>query len=603
MQRSQLLRLGLAVAVVLVSLANVAQTQAECTITVQPGESIQSAIDAAPEGTVICLAAGEWRESIRIDKRITLRGAGADLSVIQRDEYGEPVVKIDVNGTERVGDVDVAVESLTVTDGGLKSCGIRIGSSTQATVRDSIITDNAEGVRLCDMAQATIEDTIITSNIAYGIVLSDSTQATIDHCAIEETWRIGIAVAGSASATIESNAIRNNTDCGIFSQSEGLIQGRDNQMEGNGIDLGGNVSAELRTPLVPETEATELSYPGPYETLQETVDALAPGGTITVAGRTYWREEIGVTIWKPLTLMTDGGQVVLNVISLIDSAQGVTIDGLTMHGTYKQAFLLGGHCQATIVRCIIEGREQAISMSDAAQADIIDTIISDNEVGVFMVREAQATITGCTIERHHMDGILMGYSTRATIEDSIIKGSEAFGICLVDSATATIRRSSIEGTDYEAVSLEDSAQAIIDNCSITDNADGIGVWDSSRATITRCTVERNSGNGIAIGNSAQVTITASTSQENRTGILVTGSARATVEGSALLNNERYGIALHTAPCYDTGEVFTGLVTGEGNVIPGLDDPDGSKEGAVCPDELSFLMTEEGGQLDWRKQEE
>jgi len=45
--------------------------QEECTVIVQPGESIQAAIDQAQEGDVICLAEGTWVENVKIEKSLT----------------------------------------------------------------------------------------------------------------------------------------------------------------------------------------------------------------------------------------------------------------------------------------------------------------------------------------------------------------------------------------------------------------------------------------------------------------------------------------------------------------------------------------------------
>ncbi|MBI1744721.1 hypothetical protein HYR54_16880 [Candidatus Acetothermia bacterium] len=56
-----------------------------CSIVLQPGESVQEAIDEASDGAIICLgdvgeggflplAPQRWSENLKIDKRLTLRG-------------------------------------------------------------------------------------------------------------------------------------------------------------------------------------------------------------------------------------------------------------------------------------------------------------------------------------------------------------------------------------------------------------------------------------------------------------------------------------------------------------------------------------------------
>jgi hypothetical protein len=48
---------------------SVGLAQVNCTVTVQPGESIQKAIDAAQEGAIICLTEGIWEEGISESRR------------------------------------------------------------------------------------------------------------------------------------------------------------------------------------------------------------------------------------------------------------------------------------------------------------------------------------------------------------------------------------------------------------------------------------------------------------------------------------------------------------------------------------------------------
>ena len=59
------------------------RARAQDAITVAPGESIQAAIDRAPAGSVVRLAAGEWKERIEINKPITLEGAGWEKTILR----------------------------------------------------------------------------------------------------------------------------------------------------------------------------------------------------------------------------------------------------------------------------------------------------------------------------------------------------------------------------------------------------------------------------------------------------------------------------------------------------------------------------------------
>lgn len=53
-----------------------AQDQPECTVTLQPSESIQQAIDQAAEGDVVCLTGAAWEENLTISNSLTLQGIG-----------------------------------------------------------------------------------------------------------------------------------------------------------------------------------------------------------------------------------------------------------------------------------------------------------------------------------------------------------------------------------------------------------------------------------------------------------------------------------------------------------------------------------------------
>lgn len=188
-----------------------AQGQPGCTVTVQPGQSIQSAINGAKEGAAICLAAGVWEENIEIVKSLTLRGAGQKQTKIMGREAYKAVIKI-------MGDTEIAVgiEKLTISDS--YSVGIQVGGKTLVAIVEAQLSHNSgPGIIIQDLSRAIISDSKISHNVTAGIWLwvSAPTQTTISNSQFSNnTWH-GIWMMGSAQATISNSQFLNNGLDGI----------------------------------------------------------------------------------------------------------------------------------------------------------------------------------------------------------------------------------------------------------------------------------------------------------------------------------------------------------------------------------------------------
>ncbi len=193
---------GCATAMSVVALLGVGLlAQEPCTITVQPGESIQAAIDAASEGAVICLAEGEWEEHLDIGKSLTLRGEGSDRTTIRGHEGDVSVIRVQVG--------QVILEELSVTGSG--DHGTMIQDSAQVTMRDCTVTDNRrEGIRVQNAAQITITDSTVQANRRGGMALSDEAQATITRSVFRDNDWDGITLVGYAQVTISESELHGN---------------------------------------------------------------------------------------------------------------------------------------------------------------------------------------------------------------------------------------------------------------------------------------------------------------------------------------------------------------------------------------------------------
>jgi parallel beta-helix repeat protein len=349
--------LGLGSSIGSLSGGALAQAQPECTVTLQPGESIQQVIDQAQEGDVICLAEGTWEENIKIEKSLMLRGEGESAEEVRivGVEGGHPVIRIESeeeievtienlaaieakedDGIQIGGKAQVSIRELQVSSNG--STGLWVGDSAQVSLTDSTVSGNGlGGLIVVDSARVSLTDDAVSDNGRFGLRVIDSAQVTLTDSAVSGNGEYGLWVGDSVQVSLTDSIVSDNNYCGIWANSEAHIEGSA-EMRGNGADLCGFAPASVRKPLVPQTDRTSLSIPSDYRTVQEAVDAIAPGGTITVAPGTYTG---GLILWKPLTLRGTGrDQTVLRalaerrlVISIIAEAQEVKLEGMGFTGS------------------------------------------------------------------------------------------------------------------------------------------------------------------------------------------------------------------------------------------------------------------------------
>jgi parallel beta-helix repeat protein len=266
---------ALLIALALVATFGGALLAEPCTITVQPGESIQAAIDAAPEGAWVCLPAGEWEEHITIGKRLTLKGAGAEETTIRGHREDRPVIRV-LTADEDEG--MVFLEGVGLTGGiGMYGPGLLIEGASSVIVIDCAVFENGYGIRLTGTARAAIHGTRVFENAASGIWLADNSQSTLTYCtvagnAFSGIWitgeaesvvhqvttqanREGIRLSGSSRARIEGSRVIENRGRGLWMDELATLSISGSRVAGSGregIYLSGSVHATLETNVIAE---------------------------------------------------------------------------------------------------------------------------------------------------------------------------------------------------------------------------------------------------------------------------------------------------------------------------------------------------------------
>ncbi|MEW5825763.1 MAG: right-handed parallel beta-helix repeat-containing protein [Candidatus Bipolaricaulota bacterium] len=200
-------------------------------INVEPGESIQEAIDAAPEGGVVYLGEGCWVENLDVDKSLTLVGVAGNTT-IQGAEEDVPVFRVS-GPDDRT--ITVHLVGLTITGGvgwdgpGLFACG-----GAKVIVSDVCITGNEKyGIHLRGTSQAAIAHSTVLRNGSTGLHLSDDAAATVSHSAILENTGNGISAESTPRLVLVDSTIARNGQYGIYTRlsAQAVIVG--STMEGN----------------------------------------------------------------------------------------------------------------------------------------------------------------------------------------------------------------------------------------------------------------------------------------------------------------------------------------------------------------------------------
>ncbi|GAA1080192.1 right-handed parallel beta-helix repeat-containing protein [Kitasatospora arboriphila] len=204
---------------------------------VQPGQSIQQAVDAAGPGDTVQLLPGTYRGSVRITTAgLTLRGAGPNSVITPGDAAdgtaGDTVCAaaghgICVVGSDRNPLGGVTVEDLAVA--GFQKNGIDATATDGMTVRTAHLRGNGQhGISQEKSTRAVIVGNEATGNGQYGIFLAnivdpegDSSGGAIDTAGTVVSGnrltdnRLGVAVRRLRNLDVEQNDVHGNCG-GVF---------------------------------------------------------------------------------------------------------------------------------------------------------------------------------------------------------------------------------------------------------------------------------------------------------------------------------------------------------------------------------------------------
>ncbi len=442
--------------------------------------------------------------------------------------------------------------------------GVYLQDAAHATISNSTISDNSKNGIVLEWPeqalnpdvtqppgypQVTITDSVISNNALGGLESIEADRVTIIGSTFSHNG-FGVLGGGADVSIKDSNFTGNHTAALIVNVSQAEITGCDISGNGEGLVVAAGQFAIKQNTLTGNLFCGIQDMDGSVVTgggnrmSGNGVDLIGdlPGGLRVhlaqpSASKIVYPNPRYKSVQEAVDALVPGGELVLNA-GKYDG--GITID-------------------------------KKVRISAAANADV--TITAGSGLALSLIRGAVLDLHGITIAGGRLAGVVGGSDSQATIADCTFVGTPN-------------PEGSAGKTRGIGVVLAAHAQAMIAQCTISGYAGGIAVGDFAQANISHCTIS-----------------------DGEVGVMLTGAAHATLTGNKIVRNTIYGVALRrclfkdnvvrqsVAIFFQKGQdTFTGVVSGKANDIPGRSEANGNGEAAVCPNELSFLTTETGGEM-------
>ncbi|TPW76685.1 AAA family ATPase [Schumannella sp. 10F1B-5-1] len=384
-------------------------------------QTIASALASANDGDVISIRPGVYRESVTIDRAVSLSGVG-DAGEVRIEGPSGPAVRsaavdVRVSGVTLAraeGDVAVDVESGAVS---LDDCTIEASTEVAVVVR-------AE-------ALLTMHDSAVANAGGAGVLVYEGGKTEISGGRLHDIATTALVVRGPSSARVADLDVQ--TAQGGLLAADGaqlsLVRGTIGTIANAAITIEGGASLDAAGTVVADGEGIGL--------------LVTTGGSASLAD---------------VTLRRLGGQGVVGMADARIELAGVTIE----HGATHALHLIDG-ARLTAERCELRsaGHDAVVVAGTASLALADSTIERPAGTGATASDEATVTFTNVRIVDAEGEAAVARDTARFVVEGGAVRGGR-LGFAWEDSATGALRGTRIRDVDGEAVRVDPDADVEVD---------------------------------------------------------------------------------------------------------------------------------------------
>ena len=402
--------------------------------------SLRVALRQAEPGTRILVMPGVYRESLVVDKPVSIIGQGEAAEVIIESSRG-PCLTLQAPGIVLgnlilQGVAEEPTPALLATQGEarVENCGITArsgpavaitGSGTVPAFRDcSFAGAGACTVRIQDHAEGRLEGCLIEGEVQAGLGLGPSARAGLKRCRIQNRKGVGVALEPGAHAVLD--------DC--------LVAGQ----EAGGVEVEVDARAELKHCRITGSGSVGVLVLEGGQTLLEDCDLAghASAGVHAVAGATVQMQGCRVTANPGFGVSVAGaGLLTLDQCELKENGepavlvrQGATVQmkGCKIFDNVSFGVVCAAQGRGVLEGCEIYGNAKTgAKVEPGGSLLLVRCDLRDGrDTGILLFEDAEVTLEECVVHRNARGGILLAKDA----SDPILRGGNRIQDSLMRSS-------------------------------------------------------------------------------------------------------------------------------------------------------------------------
>jgi hypothetical protein len=519
--------------------------------------TIGAAVRAAAEGAVVSVHPGDYRESVILDRNVTVvaeKGPGTVRIVAPHGPavtvHGGQVVLRDLTfASAGQSDVAVLVRGGTPTLHGCEVTGgqVEVTGDAVATLRDCAVHGaGGAAVRLTGMSRTVLEDCAVRSAGGDGVTADDDARVECTGTLIEHAAGRGAHLSGAARGRFTRCEVRDTGAAAVHADGRSALVLRDCRLYdtgAQGLRLSGTAGCRAPADDGRERPRDAASAEEP-DTSRSHAILLGRCEIFRTAGAGVLAEDEAAAVLDDChvhdtrragILVTGTGALELDAVRVVDVADsglavtgGATVrvrggviartraNGLyaagaadialsdhEIHDTAYTAVHLADGARAALTECRIRDTpEYGVRVCERAELTAEETRLQDvGMTGVF-VEGGDAALRGCRVTRAQT-ALDLRTTHRPFVSDCEIGDIVEVGIQVGPGGGAVIEGVRIQRTGSTGVFLDAGSAVRLDDCSVTD-IEGTGLYAGAdaRPRVRGLTVERPARNGVFVAGNA-----------------------------------------------------------------------------------------------------